>query len=165
MISDIPSVTGMTWWTYVRKHSGDVPASHVASAIGVTPSSVGRWGKGSNPDPAQAAAFARAYGRPVLEAFIAAGFLTPDEAGERPAAATNLAVLDDEALLGEVARRMRRGGTDAQGAGAGEKSPGGGGAAVRRLTPKQQRFQEQALDQMDAADHPDRDRGPDGGRR
>lgn len=113
----------MTWWAYVRKHSGGAPNAHIASAVGVTPSSVGRWGRGSSPDPAQAAAFARAYDRPVLEAFIAAGFLTPDEAEQRPSAPPSLAELDDGDLLEEIRRRMQGGSSDAGNAEA-EKNPG-----------------------------------------
>ena len=84
MDTDSHSVEAMSWWAYVQQVAEGAPNARVATAIGITPSSVGRWAKGSNPDPQQAAAFARAYSRPVLEAFIAAGFLSPDEAGERP---------------------------------------------------------------------------------
>ena len=48
----------------------------------------------------------------MLEAFVAAGFLTPEEAGEQPSAAPSLFGLTDDELLTEVARRMREGGTN-----------------------------------------------------
>lgn len=101
----------MTWWDYVKRCTA-APKAHIAQAIGITPSSVGRWEKGSSADPLQAAAFARAYGRPVLEAFVAAGFLTASEAGEAPAAAPSLDALDDDELLAEVRRRMTGGTSD-----------------------------------------------------
>lgn len=116
------SVDDMTWWMYVRKHCGGDTNTRIAELVGITPSSVGRWGKGSKPDPSQAAAFARAYGRPVLEAFIAAGFLTPEEARETPSAPPTLASLDDDELLAEVRRRMQGGQSDA-GTAEAEKSP------------------------------------------
>ena len=113
MAEGFSSVEGMTWWAYVQRHSAGAPNAHIARAVGITPPSVGRWSKpGVGPDPAQAAAFARAYGRPVLEAFIAAGFLTPDEAGERPSAPPSLASLDDDDLLDEVRRRMHGGSSE-----------------------------------------------------
>lgn len=109
MDDEQPDTGDMTWWTYVQRHAAGARNAHIAAAIGITPSSVGRWSSGSNPDPAQAAAFARAYGRPVLEAFVAAGFLTPREAGERPAAAPSLATLSDIDLINEVWSRMTGG--------------------------------------------------------
>lgn len=102
----------MTWWAYVQRHAEGENNSVIARKVGLTPSSVGRWAKDTRPDPIPAAAFARAYGRPVLEAFVAAGFLTPEEAKQRPSAAPSLASLTDDDLLNEVRRRMA-GGSDA----------------------------------------------------
>lgn len=100
----------MAWWAYVQRHSDGATNARIAESVGITPPSVGRWSKpGARPDPVQAAAFARAYGRPVLEAFIAAGFLTAEEAGERPTAPPSLATLSDDELLAEVRRRMEGG--------------------------------------------------------
>lgn len=100
------SIDGMTWWAWLNSIRGDDSDATMARRLGVSPSAVGRWKK-STPDPARAALVARAYGRPVLEAFVAAGFLTSEEAGERPSAPPSLAGLDDDALLDEVRRRMR----------------------------------------------------------
>lgn len=116
------SVAAMEWWDYVQHVTGGIPNAHIAEAIDITAPSVGRWRRGSKPDPQQAATFARVYKRPVLEAFLAAGFLTPEEAQQRPSAAPSLAELTDDELLVEVAHRMRRGGTDASTAEAGKKS-------------------------------------------
>jgi len=68
---------------------------------------------GVEADPVQAALFARAYRRPVLEAFVAAGFLTPEEADQQPSEPPTLAIVDDDALLAEIRIRMRRGESDA----------------------------------------------------
>lgn len=99
----------MTWWAYVQRVAPGQPNARIAKETGIAPSSVGRWGKGSGPDPEAAANFARAYDRPVLEAFIAAGFLTAAEAGEKPSAAPSLASLSADDLLKEVRRRMEGG--------------------------------------------------------
>lgn len=121
-----PSVGDMSWWRYVRKHSNGETNTTIGRKVGISGSSVGRWDK-SRPDPAQAAAFARAYNRPVLEAFIAAGFLTPEEASERPSAPPSLTSLTDDDLLKEVAKRMREGGSSANTGEPQEKTPDPGG--------------------------------------
>ncbi|MFJ1510918.1 hypothetical protein [Cellulosimicrobium funkei] len=69
----------MNWWTYVQEVTNGAAQEKVAQKVGVTGPTVNRWQR-SAPKPETVAAFARAYGRPVLEAFIAAGFLTPEEA-------------------------------------------------------------------------------------
>ena len=109
MTSGIRNIEDMAWWAYVQKRAKGESNSRIAQAVGVTPSSVSRWGGGSMPDPAQAAAFARAYGRPVLEAFVAAGFLTPQEARERPSTPPSIDDLTDEELLDEIRKRMLQG--------------------------------------------------------
>lgn len=96
----------MTWPAYVRAITDENHAA-IGRRIGITGASVGRWFNGSQPDPATAAAFARAYGRPVLETFVAAGFLSSDEAGQRPSAPPNPARMSDDALLDEVRRRLK----------------------------------------------------------
>lgn len=55
----------------------------IAEASGVTQATVSRWLNGKVvPDRAvEVAAFAKAYGRNVLEAFVAAGLLSEDEIG------------------------------------------------------------------------------------
>ena len=90
----------MPWWAYVQRHSRRSTNVAIAAAVGFTASSVGRW-KVSTPDPAHTAAFARSYGRPVLEAFVAAGYLTPEEAGEAPTTAPSLGAFTDSELLSE----------------------------------------------------------------
>ena len=108
------TVDGMTWTRYVDAIAPRETRAAIAARIGITPPSVGRWySQGSLPDPATAATFARVYGRPVLEAFVAAGFLTPEEARETPSAPPTLASLNDDELLAEVRRRMQGGQSDA----------------------------------------------------
>ena len=102
----------MTWWEYVARTAAGEEQAAIAKRVGLGQSMISRW-KVSVPRPENAAAFARAYGRPVLEAFIAAGFLTPEEASEIPSAPPSLASLDDDELLAEVRRRMQGGQSDA----------------------------------------------------
>ena len=57
----------------------------IARRLGVAPSSVNRW-KTSGPKPETVRAFAVAYGRPVAEAFLAAGYLRPEDVRTTPGA-------------------------------------------------------------------------------
>jgi hypothetical protein len=74
-----PNEPANAWWTYVQATSENSTPSTIARKIGVNQSSVWRWQE-TSPSVAGARAFALGYARPVLEAFVAAGFLTPDEA-------------------------------------------------------------------------------------
>jgi transcriptional regulator with XRE-family HTH domain len=68
---------------YLRMVMDHAPHEAVANRSGVNQTTVTRWLNGSRPrDPAKVAAFARAYPghTTVLEAFVAAGFLTEKEA-------------------------------------------------------------------------------------
>lgn len=76
------------WAAYVRAVAGDVPAQAIADRItdrigrGVSQPTVNRWLNGEYSGelkPANVAAFASAYDRPVLQAFLAAGLLAPDD--------------------------------------------------------------------------------------
>lgn len=123
-------MVGVNWWMYVTRVSEGALQKEIAARAGVEQSTVSRWKRGGSvPDPVPVAAFARAYHRPVLEAFIAAGFLTAQEAGERPTALplSPLTSLTDDELLDEVRRRMSLRGGSAPAAGVGE----GGGPAPR----------------------------------
>ena len=99
------SVLGVTWWGYVQAVSGRATQAEIASRIGVTPPSVGRWRTGGV-DPRSAAAFARSYGHPVLEAFVAAGFLTEEEAEAEVIAVPDIGSLSDDELIAELRARL-----------------------------------------------------------
>jgi len=97
----------MNWWRYVERISAGDDQKAIAAKAGIDQSTVSRWKSSKSPGKAEnVAAFARAYERPVVEAFVAAGFITGEEAGERPAAAPSLDDLTDDELLAEVRRRM-----------------------------------------------------------
>ncbi len=111
---------------------GDTQA-RIGDRIGITAPSVSRWAKGALPDPSTAASFARTYGRPVLEAFVAAGFLTPEEARQRPSEKHPIADYSDDELVEEVRRRMtREGGSNAQSAPSEKMASGVGRPRVLR---------------------------------
>lgn len=67
-----------TWWDYVQRISGGASQSEIARRIGLTSASVSRW-RHSAPQPDNVRAFARAYGRPALEALVAAGIVTEED--------------------------------------------------------------------------------------
>ncbi|WP_131104061.1 helix-turn-helix transcriptional regulator [Ornithinimicrobium sufpigmenti] len=99
----------MSWWDYVERVANTTRQRDIQDRTGIDASNFSRWKTGQTPRPALVAQFARAYGRPVLEAFVAAEFLTPEEAAERPAAAPSLSTLTDDQLLAEVRARMSEG--------------------------------------------------------
>jgi len=106
----------MPWWKYVEQVARGDTQARIGARIGVTGPSIGRWSKGALPDPSTAAAFAREYGRPVLEAFVAAGFLTAEEAKQRPSQRHSITAYDDDELVKDISRRLtqRKGERDAQ---------------------------------------------------
>jgi transcriptional regulator with XRE-family HTH domain len=103
------------WWDYVQQVSEGASQVDIAKKVDISSATVSRWKTNAAAgDPAPVAAFARAYGRPVLEAFVAAGFLTAEEAG-----VTQIQIPDDltlqdakvlldqlQRLIAEVARRI-----------------------------------------------------------
>lgn len=128
----------MSWWEYVERVANTTRQRDIAERTGIDPTNVTRWKAGQVPKPAFVATFARAYGRPVLEAFIAAEFLTPEEAKARPAKQPDLTQLTNRQLLELVASRMRDEGSGSGGAsitkgpwGDGGGEPGGVGPGGR----------------------------------
>lgn len=72
------------WSKYVRELTGDEPQDEVGRKVGVAGSTISRWRAGNRPGrPAEVAALAVAYDRDVLEAFVAAEYLTWEQAGFR----------------------------------------------------------------------------------
>lgn len=71
------------WGLYVARFGQGLTQSQVGERAGVDQATVGRWLKGTKvpTSPGSVAALARSFGRNPLEAFVAAGFLTAEEAG------------------------------------------------------------------------------------
>ena len=98
----------MSWWDYVRRITNDAPQMDIAAASGVAAATISRWSTGQRGVTLDSAvAIARGYRRPVLEALVAAGLITGEDARETPAAAPSLSSLSDDDLLAEVRKRMR----------------------------------------------------------
>ena len=77
----------MTWPEYVRRLSRGDNQVAIEARSSIDQGTVSRWLRGkTTPSPAQAAKFALSYDGNVLEAFVAAGFLTAQQAGIPPAA-------------------------------------------------------------------------------
>lgn len=71
------------WSAYVRAVIGDDSQTTAEAVTGIAQSTIGRWLRGAKAptEAAKVAAFAQAYKRNVLEAFVAAGMLDEDDAG------------------------------------------------------------------------------------
>jgi transcriptional regulator with XRE-family HTH domain len=101
----------MEWSSYVRQVIGADKQVDVSRKTGVDQTTISRW---LNPERGAArissqsvAAFARGYGRPVLEAFVVAGFLTAEEAGVVPTELpTTLQIVPSDELVAELNRRL-----------------------------------------------------------
>lgn len=102
----------MQWSEYVRRVVGRDKQTDVARKTGIDQTTISRWLNPSQRGPAarissqNVARFARGYGRPVLEAFVVAGFLTADEAGMTTAEPTDLGQVADADLIAELQRRV-----------------------------------------------------------
>lgn len=133
-----PYIHGMTWSEYVRRITGGDAQNVIAKKAGVDQSTVSRWLRGIGKiDPANAAALARAYHRPVIEAFVAADFIGPDEVDVQVTYTVVADPTDDELLellRKRLARDQEEGGSDGDPA---PKNPAGGSPAnnVHTLIP------------------------------
>lgn len=96
----------MSWWEYVVRTSGTDSPKAMQARTRIEGPNFSRWKGGHTPKVEMVAAFARAYGRPVLEAFVAAGFLTAAEARQRPAAVPSVGSLANDELLDEIRKRL-----------------------------------------------------------
>lgn len=105
----LPVINEVTWDEYVRAVSEPDSGRAVAARIGQSESTISRWKNGTVvPEPRQAVQFARAYERNPLEALIAAGYLTAEEAAspiEVPRA-LQLSEFSDLELAQEMVRRV-----------------------------------------------------------
>lgn len=68
------------WWLYIREVAGDAQLKEIADRVGIDKSNVTRWKNGARPAADFAVSFARAYGRPVVEALVAGSYITEAEA-------------------------------------------------------------------------------------
>ena len=72
-----------SWGDYVRRVSGNATQVQIAETLGMDQTSVSRWLTGRIVPRAETViTVARTYSRSPVEALIAAGYLTTDEAGQ-----------------------------------------------------------------------------------
>lgn len=99
------------WSEYVAGLVGDDTQEQAAKKFGASAPTVSRWLSGQKPSAATAVAAARAYGDSPLNALVAVGFITAEEARQRPVAQPSLDGITDDALIELVAKRIKeRGG-------------------------------------------------------
>lgn len=95
-----------TWYDYVTRVAGTTTQSQIERETGIGQSNLSRWKSGGVPSHEHASRVARSYGRPVLEAFVAAGLLTAEEANAEIVAEPSMDQISDQTLLEEVAYRL-----------------------------------------------------------
>lgn len=93
-----------TWAEYVERITRGASQTAIAERAGLSQSAVNRW-RSATPKPETVAALARAYDRPVLEAFVAAGFLTKEDASLTEVRVAARDLTDDE-FVEEMRRRL-----------------------------------------------------------
>jgi hypothetical protein len=101
------------WRAYVRQVAGDDRNADISRKTGIDQGIISRWLKADGNPPAvtppTARAFAKGYGRPVLEAFTRAGILYEEETGiSAEPLPVDWAMVSDAELLAEVRRRLER---------------------------------------------------------
>lgn len=129
----------MTWSEYVARISGDDQGRDFQAKTGIDGSTLSRWrrGKSTGLRADTVAAFARGYRVPVLEAFVEAGFISPEEAAVRPAGKPDLNAISNAELVELVRQRLeqRAGGEHAELRSSAPITQGPGGAGKGRKPP------------------------------
>lgn len=98
------------WWSYVQKVSGSATQAQIADHSGISQPVVSRWKSGDGaPSADSAVQFARAYGRPAVEALVAAGVLRPSDATKAIRVDRNLEDFSARELVEEIYRRIPEG--------------------------------------------------------
>lgn len=90
--------------SYLHDISGGATNVELGRIAGVSHTSVGRWSR-SAPSPEHVTTLARHYARPVVEAMVAAGYLTAEDAHAREVRVP-LSEYPHHQLLRELERRL-----------------------------------------------------------
>ncbi|OZM74025.1 hypothetical protein CFN78_06980 [Amycolatopsis antarctica] len=100
---DFPS-----WYQYVQRRLDQLDMSTIAfeDKTGVSRTRLHGWKTGGAVRPDIVRVVAEALDLPILQAFVVAGFLKPDEVGQTAAAPIDPMSLSNDEILGEVRRRM-----------------------------------------------------------
>lgn len=92
------------WIVWIRDISDHASDRQVAQKIGIAPSTVGRW-RDYPPKIDAVVSLARAYGVPVSDGLIAAGYVEPGELRE-PRLERDLGKFSAHELLAELSQRV-----------------------------------------------------------
>lgn len=101
------------WWQYVEEglERNGITQSFLADTIGLNRGAASQWRNGGSPGPIRdretIRATAQALGTSVLDALVAAGYVTPEEL-EAERAGVPLVERTDQELLEELLRRAQR---------------------------------------------------------
>ncbi len=99
--------------SYLHDISGGATNVELGRIAGVSHTSVGRWSR-SAPSPEHVTTLARHYARPVVEAMVAAGYLTAEDAHAREVRVP-ISEYPHHQLLRELERRLDARTSDPQG--------------------------------------------------
>lgn len=101
-------MTETRWWKYLQRLMGDQSQLDAAKFIGISKSNITRWKDGTRAAPDFVVKVARAYDANVLEALVAAEFITEAEAKLREIKIGGITLSDasNQQLLDEIMRRL-----------------------------------------------------------
>ena len=73
------------WTSYVRRVASGLGQLEIAAKTGLAQTNIGRWLRSEPviPKAESVVAFARAFNEPPIEALVAAGYITAEEAGAK----------------------------------------------------------------------------------
>jgi transcriptional regulator with XRE-family HTH domain len=97
------------WSAYVRRVTDGLNQLEVAAKTGLAQTNIGRWMRGEHvvPKAESVVAFARAFNEPPVEALVAAGYLTAEEAGAKARKVrTPLREYTEHELIDELSSRF-----------------------------------------------------------
>lgn len=105
----VTSMNMEDWSDYVRRIAGGLNQLEIAAKTGLAQTNIGRWMRGEHviPKAESVVAFARAFNEPPVEALVAAGYITAEEAGARARKAkTPLREYSEHELIDELSSRF-----------------------------------------------------------
>lgn len=100
-----------TWSEFVKRVTRDMTQTQAAYMAGVTQTAIGRWVRGDTEAPRaeSVVAFARALGAQPVQALVAAGYITVDEAAATIESRQTIRDFGTDELLEELRRRTVQG--------------------------------------------------------
>lgn len=103
-----PDPAPTKWWSYLLELAGpNVKLGDIAARIGIDQSHLTRWKAGYAPGVPFVVKTAEAYGRPAVEALVAAEVITEEQAELRTVRVTDVSEISTDELLEELRRRVK----------------------------------------------------------